>query len=228
MPSSRPEPAVCNKRAFHRMQAELSRLESTDGLLFGATAIAMHSMGDVDQVSIDRDIQRLVDRARHRNPVLTIRSRIETIHAILCQEEGFSGNYRAFNSPLNYFTSFVMTCKRGNALSLGLFYKVIAERLGGLRVYGIDTPYFLLRVHSKDQVAYVDPFRGEILSQEKAIGRVVNECDAAKINADDPLPTMTNRRWLQLMLTELRDIYRAMESEDALAMEELLDLLDEK
>jgi regulator of sirC expression with transglutaminase-like and TPR domain len=222
------EPAVCAKRAYHRLQAELPRLESTDGLLFGATAIAMHSMSDVNQVTIDREIQRLVDRARARTPDLTIRSRVETIHAIFSQEEGFSGNYRAFNSPLNYFTSFVMTCKKGNALSLGVFYKVITERLCTSRVEGIDTPYFLLRVHSNGHYAYVDPFRGEILSQEEAIGRVVNESAGGNFNTSDPLPAMTNRRWLQLMLTELRDIYRELDSEDSLAMEELLELLDEK
>ena len=54
-------PAVCSPRAFYCMQKELPRLETTDGLLFGATAIAMHSMSDLKEVDIDRDVARICD-----------------------------------------------------------------------------------------------------------------------------------------------------------------------
>ncbi len=100
------------------------------------------------------------------NDNLTAFEKIQIVNHILYKKYNFLSSKTATKSASTYFLSELLSNKKGNDLSLGLFYLMICESLG-MPVYGINLPgnfvlaYLgsdFLEINSKEEVLfYINP-----------------------------------------------------------------------
>lgn len=105
------------------------------------------SLRDVDEKisKISRDIWLEI------NNNLTALEKVRIINYFVFDIYKFKRSINNYYSPSNYFINQVLDIKRGNALSLGLVYLLIAEKIG-LPMYGVNLPGNFL-------IAYKDEYR---------------------------------------------------------------------
>jgi regulator of sirC expression with transglutaminase-like and TPR domain len=164
-----PTPLCCSPRAYNLLNSLRPSLNSPDGLLQGAVAIAMHQMDDIDPAAVDLTLQGYADTVRSRVRGSQPQAMLAHLHELLFEEEGFTGNSDDYYNPMNSYLPAVLQSKRGLPITLSLVYKIVAERLG-LRVYGVALPgHFLVGLEVDETRTLVDPFSG---------GRLLNEDEA--------------------------------------------------
>ncbi|MCE9548741.1 MAG: transglutaminase-like domain-containing protein [Planctomycetia bacterium] len=234
---SLPEPKSCRPFAYHLLSAQLPAIETTEGLIRSAVAVAAHEMEIADPRDIEAQIGQLAGRIRRRVTSTRPSAILAHLHGVLFDEEGFAGNPGDYYNPRNSYLPAVLESKRGIPISLVLVYKCVAERVG-LPVFGINAPgHFLAEVEMDGRPTLVDPFYGgRILSQDEArqqiieaTGRTPSPLAAAMVEADhaDPLlQRATHREWIARMIRNLRTIFgETGRQRDAEAMQELFALL---
>jgi regulator of sirC expression with transglutaminase-like and TPR domain len=137
---------------IHRIQCDqcLVRLhhwvkEGGINLLDGALIIASYQYPDLNEDDIRQQISRIrADIWIELNENLTALEKIRIFNHILYDIHGFSGNTRNYQSPENSYINSVLETKKGNPLSLGLVYCVLAKDLG-IPIQGVNMPeHFIL------------------------------------------------------------------------------------
>ena len=135
-------PTLCRPAAFELFRQHLPLVHTTDGLLYAAIAISMHSLDDVAPEEIDEELHGLAHRVSARLRTDNIDAMTAHLHDVLFEEEGFRGNSDDYYNPNNSYLSAVLASKLGFPISLSLIYKVVAERVG-LEVEGVNAPDIL-------------------------------------------------------------------------------------
>jgi len=85
------------------------------------------------------------------NNNLTALEKVRIINYFIFDIYKFKRNTHSYYSPSNYFINQILEVKRGNALSLGLVYLLVAEKIG-LPLFGVNLPGNFL-------IAYKDEYR---------------------------------------------------------------------
>jgi len=87
------------------------------------------------------------------NSNLTALEKVKVINHIFFDVHGFNGNKTNIDAPQNLFVNNLIESKKGNHLSLGMLYIIVAQKLG-IPIFGVDLPqHFVL--------AYVDEVHDE-------------------------------------------------------------------
>lgn len=87
------------------------------------------------------------------NSGLTALEKVKVINHIIYDLHGFRGNKTNLEAPQNFFINNLLESKKGNHISIGVLYMIIAQKLG-IPVFGVDLPqHFVL--------AYVDEVHDE-------------------------------------------------------------------
>lgn len=217
----------CRSESLQMLQEQLPVVDSTEGLLRGAVAIAAHTFDDINLVWIDEYLNSLAERVRGPNPISTARAKIARLHMVLFEEEGFRGNRRRYYHPLNSFLPAVIESREGLPITLSLIYKVVGDR-AGLEIEGVNSPgHFLVRVRDGDHCMLVDPFNGgSVVSQEEAFLLVERATGKRVPVGQNVLPRATHRQWLSRMVFNLQTTYEAAGCwTDLAAMNELQTVL---
>ena len=137
-------PQCCTPAAFNLLARTAKSVNSPDGLLQGAVAIAMHQCENVDPAAVDATIQGYADTIRGRVRGTQPQALLAHLHDFLFDEEGFTGNTEDYYNPANSYLPTVLETKRGLPITLSLIYKLVAERLG-FRSWGVGLPgHFLV------------------------------------------------------------------------------------
>jgi regulator of sirC expression with transglutaminase-like and TPR domain len=220
-------PFCSTPAAFDLLRRQVSVIDSSDALLHGAAAIAMHQLPDVDPASVDSQIQNIADTVRRRVRGTQTQAIIAHLHAYLFDELGFTGNTEDYYSASNSYLPVVLKTRQGLPIAMSLLYKLIAQRLG-LRVHGIGLPgHFLCGVEMGDALMFIDPFTGgRVINQDEARA-LVHERFGPEIEwSDDFLDPVSNLHWLTRMLQNLLHIFGgAGQYSDVAAMLEMEMLL---
>lgn len=207
----------CRSESLLMLQEQLPILDSTDGLMRGAVAIAAHSFDDVDLGCIDSYLNSLSERVRGPGRSSSSRAKLARLHHVLFEEEGFRGNRRRYYHPLNSFLPAVIESRQGLPITLSLIYKVVGDR-AGLEIEGVNSPgHFLIRVRDHDGWMLIDPFDGgKATSQEEAFA-IIERCTGARSEPANSeswgefsrtmLPKATHRQWLSRMVLNLQQLY---------------------
>lgn len=121
------------------------RQKGAGDLLEGAFWLSKYQYPDLQQNEVFDLINQMVDECatlmRHPLPPL---ENIRIINHVVYQVNKFSGSRSGFFTPQNFYINNVIERQKGNPLSLGLIYIVVAQRLN-LPVYGTNLPVnFLL------------------------------------------------------------------------------------
>ncbi|MEY2980652.1 MAG: hypothetical protein RL562_879 [Planctomycetota bacterium] len=221
-----PAPVHCRPEAWSLLQDQLERIETPEGLLGGALALALHAEPSLVPERVEIELDRITESIRVRLHSDDPRAAVAHAHAVLFDELGFRGDTDSYYDPANSSLPQVLARRRGLPITLCLLYKLVVEPLG-LEVDGLNAPgHFLVAVRGPAPFGrmIVDPFAaGRALGQSEALARVREISGTA---FDGPLPVATHRQWLQRMLRNLVGSYGTRnQSEDRAAMEELLALL---
>jgi regulator of sirC expression with transglutaminase-like and TPR domain len=202
-------PQCCSPEAFKLLQRQVETIKSSDALLSGAIAIAMHQMPDVNPQKVDRQLQSFVDSVRKRVRGQQTQAILAHLHEVLFEEGGLCGNTDDYYNPSNSYLPAVLATKRGLPITLSLVYKIVAERLG-LRTWGVGLPgHFLVAVEeAPNRVLLIDAFAsGRILAPDEAHDRLQELFGPEMEWTDDMLRPATNRHWLTRILQNLLHIF---------------------
>lgn len=126
-------------------------------LLTGFFLISKFQYSDI----VEKDIKEQVEIIKRDvwlelNSSLTALEKVKVLNHIIFDIHGFSGNKSNIDAPRNLFINNLLDTKKGNHLSIGIFYTIIAQKLG-IPIFGVNLPqHFIL--------AYVDEVHDEKLS----------------------------------------------------------------
>jgi regulator of sirC expression with transglutaminase-like and TPR domain len=212
------EPIYCRREAYRLFVDALGELRSTEGLLRAAVAISMHALDDVNTKQVEARLRELSERVRLRSPSGRVAALQANLHAVLFEEEGFSGNLDQYYNALNSYLPAVLNTKRGLPIVLALIYKVVGD-WAGLTVTGINAPgHFLVRVHCGDHWMIVDPFfAGQVLSRDEAFQRLDRIAGHLIPRNDELLVCPSHEPWLVRLLGNLRQLFATEGRRDDLA-----------
>lgn len=201
-------PQCCTSAAFNLLAKQVPAINSSDALLHGAVAIAMHQMENVDPLAIDAKLQSYADKVRKRVRGRQQQAILAHLHDVLFEEEQFAGNTDDYYNTANSYLPAVLATKRGLPITLSLIYKIVAERLG-LRVWGVGLPgHFLVALDQGDSPTLIDPFAGgRILTIDEAHERMMELFGPEMEWSDELLQPASNRHWLTRMLQNLLHIF---------------------
>ncbi|NNM95850.1 MAG: hypothetical protein HKL88_10400 [Bacteroidia bacterium] len=171
---------------IHRIQFEkiagsltIWKKSPEPGLWEGAILIARYQYPDLNEAQIKKQIELIKqDVWLELNDQLTALEKVKVINHIIFDVHQFKGNTENYNSPENSYLNRVVENKKGNPLSLGILYLLIAQQLN-LPLYGVNLPeHFVLAYIDEtdakerqwaDQILfYVNPFsRGAVFSRRE-------------------------------------------------------------
>jgi regulator of sirC expression with transglutaminase-like and TPR domain len=217
----------CRPHAYQLFRAQMPRIETMDGLLAAAIAVAMHGMPDTDPNRSLREIEHYGELVRRRVRSESIDARLAHLHEVLFDEAGFVGNSDDYYNPRNSYIPAVLDSRRGLPITLSLVYKAVAGRVG-LDVVGINAPlHFLAGVRTDGGTMLVDSFfGGRVLSRQEAFDRIEQVSGRVIPHVDEMLPPATHRQWLERILQNLMNIFEhARQWHDRDAMLELRGVL---
>lgn len=165
------------------LQAELSswKIKNHLDLFKGFFLVSKYQYPDLKEEDVKEKIKLIEkDIWLELNTNLTALEKIKVINHIFFDVHRFSGNKVNINAPQNMFLSNLLETKKGNHLSIGVLYIILARKLG-IPVFGVDLPqHFILayidevreeRITSLDEnevLFYINPFnKGAVFTQRE-------------------------------------------------------------
>lgn len=118
-------------------------------LLEGTILINKYQYPSFDEEEVRHVISKIrQDIWLELNDNLTALEQVRIFNYIIYEMHGFAGNKNNYSAPQNSYIADVLTTKKGNPLSLGMLYRILANSLE-IPIYGVNLPnHFIL--------AYVD------------------------------------------------------------------------
>ena len=121
-------------------------------LLKGAYYIAKSKYPELKLREIENSIENIKkDVWLEINENLTALEKVKVLNHILFKTHKFGINRSNLNDPQNNFLNFVLQTKKGNPLSLGILYSILAQKLE-MPVYGVNLPRNFI-------LAYMDEYK---------------------------------------------------------------------
>lgn len=143
----------------------------SDDLLKGYLIVSRYQNPDLDTHAITRQIGCIVQEVwMELNANLTALEKIKVINHVIFDINKFGGNKSDINAPDNYYLKNLFDSRKGNPVSLGMLYMLIAQSLK-IPIFGIDLPRHFVLAYvdetfaadnknvSRDQILfYLNPF----------------------------------------------------------------------
>lgn len=175
---------IIHKIQLNAIQKSLDTWIKNGGvdLLEGAHIIARYQYPELGFFELLNPIEKIKhDALQEINDNLTALEKVKILNHILFDIHKFTGNTNNYYSPQNSFLNQVILSKKGNPISLGIIYIVLAQKLG-LPIYGVNLPknfilafidefYELLGSDSSNSdnvLFYINPFNhGAVLGKKE-------------------------------------------------------------
>jgi len=181
---------LTHKIQFDNLCYELmqwSRLGNTN-LLLGVYLITKYQYPELKQNDLKTQIEDIKkDIWLELNEHLTSLEKIKVFNHIFYDIYGFRGNDKSFHAPQNSYLNLVLESKKGNPLSLGIIYLVVAQMLE-LPIYGVNLPeHFILAftnekgdnnlsfLYENDVLFYLNPFNKGAVFTKKEIDLFIKQ-----------------------------------------------------
>lgn len=121
-----------------------------DNLYKGAALVARYQYPDLDETKLKADIDH-IRRAiwLEMNYHLTPFEQVNVFNHVFYTLMGFAGKTEDKPDVYSFYLNNVMESKKGNSLSLGILYLIIAQDLD-MPVYGVDLPRHFVLAYTKD------------------------------------------------------------------------------
>lgn len=225
-------PLCCERRAWEALRRVLHDVETPDGLVRAAVAIAMHHRGGVRAETVLDELNGIASEVRKRVRSRQTRAVLAHLHDHLFEELGFGGGIdesvgvEVHHATHSYLPD-VLQRRRGLPIVMALIYVEVARRLG-LNAWGIGLPgHFMAGVECDGKRLIIDAFnRGRLLSLSDAAERLRELYGQEAEFTSDLLEPVSHRMWLtRIMQNLIRAFGSAGQFVDVGAMLELEMLL---
>jgi regulator of sirC expression with transglutaminase-like and TPR domain len=141
---------------LNQLRSDVSnwKMENQFDLLRGFFLAAKYQYPELDEKAINDKIEIIKrDIWLELNNNLTALEKVKVINHIVFEIHGFKGNKVNIDAPQNLFVNNLLDTRKGNHLSIGILYIILAQKLG-IPIFGVDLPqHFIL--------AYVDEIHDE-------------------------------------------------------------------
>jgi regulator of sirC expression with transglutaminase-like and TPR domain len=189
---------------FEAVQRELlnwAKKEQED-LLKGILIIARYQYPDLEEEKLRKQINQIKqDVWLEINDELTALETVKILNHIIFDVHQFGGNINNYYSPQNSYINTVLETKKGNPVSLGILYLLIAQELK-IPIYGVNLPdHFVLAyvdemanllnfskptIEPNNILFYINPFSKGIISNRQEIDVFLQKLKL------DPIPSYYN------------------------------------
>jgi regulator of sirC expression with transglutaminase-like and TPR domain len=180
---------------IHKIQFDNVYMELNNWYHFGARNLYLGYLlltkfqyPDLNEDTIKSQIDALAqDVWLELNDNLTFLEKIRVINHILFEVHGFSANTANFHSPQNSYINTLLETKKGNPLSLGILYIIIAQK-NNLPVFGVNLPeHFVLAftnqfpennlsfIKENEVLFYINPFNKGAVFTKKEIDMFIKQ-----------------------------------------------------
>ena len=124
-------------------------LHHAEDLLQGAILISKHQYPDINILKIQNRVEKLKkDIWLEMNYNLTPLEQVNVFNHVLYSLNDFRSSGPEQHDPKNSYINCLLETKKGNSISLGILYLVVAHHLQ-MPVYGVDLPqHFILSYHN--------------------------------------------------------------------------------
>lgn len=183
-------------------------------LLTGFLIITRYQYPDLDSTKLSRDVAQIIqDVWLELNNDLTALEKVKVINHIFFDIHKFSANKANFYAPENFFLKNLLETKKGNPMSLGMLYIIVAQSLK-IPVFGVDLPkHFILAysdeitegkatIANEDEVLfYINPFNYGAVFTKNEIDLYIKQLKIKK--QDKFYKPCDNVKILRRFITEL-------------------------
>lgn len=154
---------------------------NSDNLLEGVLIVCRYQYPDLKTDVVLKAIDRLKKAIwLEMNYDLTPLEQVNVFNHVLYSIQNFSGNTLNLLDPQNCYLNHILESKKGNSISLGILYLILANELK-MPVYGVNLPqHFILSYHKdfitpesntneirRNVLFYINPFnKGMIFTKE--------------------------------------------------------------
>jgi len=211
---------------FNDVRRALSRWAAEDGedLLEAALLLDRYAYPERDQTALREKVAELrravwLELSQYLTPL----EKVHVVNQVLFRHLGFAGLDDLARDPRASYLGTLLETRKGNPLSLGLLYLILAQQLE-LPIYGVRFPQHPLlavtegylphfeRVDLREQVLfYLYPFRHGAVVTARDIEDNLQKA-GVKARPEFYLP-VTNRSMFQEMLLILENLYRGKDLE---------------
>jgi len=208
-----------------------------DDLLKGFLIMTRFQYPELDVNAITREVGKIVqDVWLELNQDLTPLEKTKVLNHVLYDIHKFGGNTANIQLPDNFYLKPLLESHKGNPLSLGMLYIIIARSLR-IPVFGVDLPrHFVLayvdeaegskaKNADKEQVLfYLNPFNKGAVFTKNEIDLYVRQL---KLEQQDRFyKPCSNKDIIHRMISGLMESYKAASNEEKVdSLNQLLDLL---
>jgi regulator of sirC expression with transglutaminase-like and TPR domain len=184
-------------------------------LLRGYLLVTRIQFPDMDSDAVTREVGRIAQEVwLELNEHLTALEKVKVINHILFEINKFSGNVNQMHSPENYFLNKLFETHKGNQISIGILYIIIARSLR-IPIYGVDLPrHFILayadeipeiQISEKEVLFYLNPFnRGAVFTRNE----IELFLKQIKLNSEESyFQPCSNLVIIRRLINELSELY---------------------
>ena len=203
-------------------------------LLDGILIISKFQYSDLDLDKIKNKIDTIKQKIWiELNNYLTPLEKVNIFNHVFYKTLGFKGNHKAKPEISDYYINEVLETKKGNSISLGILYIILANKLN-LKVYGVALPkHFILCFqnnfivnfsidNSADVIFYMDPKASGAIFERNKITEYIKMAKIEKKKSNySPVDDIDV---IQEYLIYLKDFYSKYNTKKLVYIEKLLEL----
>ena len=139
--------------------------EGAEDLMEGALLVCKFQYPDLDTIKFVQKIQKIAQSVWiELNQSLTPLEEINVLNHVIFNLHGFVGEGEHPFEPTLGYISDVVHSRRGNSISLGLLYLLIAQE-NKLTIYGINLPYHFILAYTKSDLSFEELKQGNSSQQ---------------------------------------------------------------
>jgi regulator of sirC expression with transglutaminase-like and TPR domain len=174
---------IIHKIQFENVSAELKKWVKlgANNLYDAYMLITRFQYPDVKEDEIKNKIESIrKDIWLELNNELTSLEKIKVVNHLFFEEYKFGGNTVDFHAPHNLYLNTLLETHKGNPLSLGMLYIIIAQQLN-MPVYGVNLPEHFVLAYTNEMdeeslefldrnevLFYINPFsKGAVFSRKE-------------------------------------------------------------
>ena len=160
-------------------------------LLKGYLLVTRSQYPELEEEALTIRVEQMkMDAWLELNDNLTALENIKVLNHIIYHVHNFDGNKMNLFAPQNFYLNTFLETRKGSALSLGILYIILAQKLS-IPVYGVNLPQHFILGYVSDMVAdvpsmedvlfYINPFNKGAVFTKREIELFIQQL---KINPD--------------------------------------------
>lgn len=143
---------VIHQIQFNQLKFEFEnwRLLSPEDLLRGFLLLSRYQYPEINEDQLTAQVEQLKwEIWLELNENLTALEKIKVVNHVLYGIHKFGANMNNANALQNFFLNNLLETQRGNPISLGILYLILAQKLK-IPVYGVDLPDHLVLGYTRE------------------------------------------------------------------------------